>query len=523
MNFDPPKKHTMNLKLTIQGKLYALSLIALAFVAIVGTTGLVATSKLTDATQRISEGGEALKSQMEADQAHDALRSDVLAALLAGARKDAAEEKSIKADLDAHAKLFGDSIKGLDAMPLDASTRDAIAKVRPALGAYLDSAKMVVTLAFTDPAAANAKMGDFMVSFKSLEKEMETLSDLIAEKAKQAQAASHSLADVVHTAIIGAIAGSVVVLLFVGTSTSRSIVVPIRRAVEIAETVAGGDLSSRIVVGGHGETAQLLAALKRMNDSLVVVVGTVRSSSDNIATGSSQISTGNQDLSQRTEEQASNLQQTAASMEELTATVRNNAETTRQAATLADTASAAATQGGLAVGQMVTTMGEITHASQKINDIIGVIDGIAFQTNILALNAAVEAARAGEQGRGFAVVATEVRTLAQRSAVAAKEIKGLIQTSVEKVELGSKQASDAGHTMEGIVAQVKRVTQLIGEISNATQEQTDGIGQVSDAVTQLDHVTQQNAALVEEAAAAAESLKSQAQQLVQAVAVFQLG
>jgi methyl-accepting chemotaxis protein len=275
-------------------------------------------------------------------------------------------------------------------------------------------------------------------------------------------------------------------------------------------------------VQGHGETAQLLTALKRMNDSLVSVVGTVRSSSDSIATGSSQISIGNQDLSQRTEEQASNLQQTAASMEELSATVRTNADTTRQAAQLADTASGAAAQGGVAVGQVVTTMAEITKASRKINDIIGVIDGIAFQTNILALNAAVEAARAGEQGRGFAVVATEVRTLAQRSAVAAKEIKALIQTSVEQVEIGSRQASDAGHTMDDIVAQVKRVTQLIGEISTATHEQTEGIGQVSDAVTQLDQVTQQNAALVEEAAAAAESLNAQAGQLVASVAVFHL-
>jgi methyl-accepting chemotaxis protein len=209
-------------------------------------------------------------------------------------------------------------------------------------------------------------------------------------------------------------------------------------------------------------------------------------------------------------------------MEELTATVRNNAETTRKAAQLADSASHAASQGGVAVNQMVGTMAEITAASQKINDIIGVIDGIAFQTNILALNAAVEAARAGEQGRGFAVVASEVRTLAQRSAVAAKEIKGLIQTSVQKVEAGSRQASEAGRTMQGIVDQVKHVTQLIGEISIATGEQTDGIGQVSDAVTQLDQVTQQNAALVEEAAAAAESLKVQARQLVDAVAVFRL-
>jgi methyl-accepting chemotaxis protein len=512
----------MNLKLTIQGKLYALSLIGLAFVAVVGATGLIATRNLTHSSQQISDGGSALKSQMEADQAHDALRSDVLAALLAGEKKDADEEKSIKGDLQTHAKSFSESIKELEAMPLDDSTRAAVTKVRPALIAYLDSATAVVGLAFTDRAAAIAKMPEFKVAFKSLEKEMETLSDLIAEKSNETKTASHRQASFANTAIVGALGVSIAVLLFVGTVTSRSIVQPIRRAVEIAETVAAGDLGSRIDVRGHGETAQLLAALKRMNDSLVGVVGTVRSSSDSIATGSSQISIGNQDLSQRTEEQASNLQQTAASMEELSATVRTNADTTRQAAQLADTASSAAVQGGVAVGQVVATMAEITEASRKINDIIAVIDGIAFQTNILALNAAVEAARAGEQGRGFAVVATEVRTLAQRSAVAAKEIKGLIQTSVGKVELGSRQASDAGHTMNDIVAQVKHVTQLIGEISTATQEQTAGIGQVSDAVTQLDQVTQQNAALVEEAAAAAQSLKAQAGQLVASVAVFRL-
>jgi len=512
----------MNIKLTIQGRLIAMSLIGLAFVLAVGSTGFVATKRLADSAQQITDGSAALKSQMQADQAHDALRADVLAALLAGTTKNPDEAKSIRADLETHGKLFNASIKSLDAMPLDASTRGAIDKVRPALTAYLASATNVVETALMNREAADSKMGDFMVAFKSLEKEMETLSDLIAEKSRETEASSHALAGVASSPIVAASVVSIAVLLFVGLATSRSIVAPIRRAVQVAELVAAGNLGSKIEVQGFGETAQLLVALKRMNESLVTVVGTVRSGSDNIATGSSEISIGNQNLSQRTEEQASNLQQTAASMEQLTATVRNNADTTHKAAQLADTASSAATRGGVAVNQVVATMADITQASRKISEIIGVIDGIAFQTNILALNAAVEAARAGEQGRGFAVVATEVRTLAQRSAVAAKEIKSLIQTSVDKVELGSRQASDAGNTMADIVAQVKRVTELIVEISAATQEQTVGLGQVNESVTQLDQVTQQNAALVEQAAAAAESLKHQARQLVESVAIFQL-
>ena len=293
-------------------------------------------------------------------------------------------------------------------------------------------------------------------------------------------------------------------------------------AIDVVNGIAEGDLAAAIQTR-PGDQVSILATLRRMQNRLAEVVGQVRASSESIATGSAQIATGNADLSQRTEEQAANLQQTAASMEQLSSTVKSNADTARLATQLASSASAVAAQGGVVVGQVVGTMEAITASSKRIVDIIGVIDGIAFQTNILALNAAVEAARAGEQGRGFAVVATEVRNLAQRSAAAAKEIKGLISDSVEKVQAGSQQVGEAGRTMADIVAQVKRVSDLIGEISSATQEQTQGIGQVSDAVTQLDQVTQQNAALVEQSAAAADSLNQQAGKLVQAVSVFRLG
>ncbi|WP_310731976.1 methyl-accepting chemotaxis protein [Methylibium sp. Root1272] len=288
-----------------------------------------------------------------------------------------------------------------------------------------------------------------------------------------------------------------------------------------AQRVAQGDLS-KVEGVAAAPKGSVLASLGAMQASLADIVGRVRNSSDSIATGSAQIATGNADLSQRTEEQASNLQQTAASMEELTATVKQNADTARQATQLAGSASDAAAQGGTVVAQVVATMSAITESSKKIADIIGVIDGIAFQTNILALNAAVEAARAGEQGRGFAVVAGEVRNLAQRSAQAAKEIKELIGDSVDKVENGSRLVNDAGHSMNEIVAQVKRVNDLISEISAASVEQSTGISQVGDAVSQLDQVTQQNAALVEESAAAAESLKHQAATLADLVSVFKI-
>jgi len=300
------------------------------------------------------------------------------------------------------------------------------------------------------------------------------------------------------------------------------IVRPLGHAVEVAETVAAGDLSANITVDSRDETGKLMHALREMNASLAKVVGEVRTGTETIATASAQIASGNQDLSSRTEEQASSLEQTAASMEELTSTVKQNADNARQANQLAVSASEVAVKGGSVVSQVVDTMGSINASSKKIVDIIGVIDGIAFQTNILALNAAVEAARAGEQGRGFAVVASEVRSLAQRSAAAAKEIKTLIGDSVEKVEEGSKQVEEAGRTMDEIVGSVKRVTDIMGEITAASQEQTSGIEQINQAITQMDQVTQQNAALVEEASAAAQSLQEQAGSLVRAVSIFKL-
>ena len=322
--------------------------------------------------------------------------------------------------------------------------------------------------------------------------------------------------------LVSGLAALTALVLWVGIAITRTITASVRDALALATAVAAGDLTSRIEARSSDEIGQLLTAMKSMNDSLVNVVGTVRATSDSVASGSAQIASVNADLNQRAVEQANNLHQTAASMEQLSITVASNADTARQATALAEAASAVAAKGGVAVNRVVGTMEAITASSRKISDIIGVIDGIAFQTNILALNAAVEAARAGEQGRGFAVVAAEVRSLAQRSAAAAREIKSLINDSVLDVEAGSQQVGEAGRTMNDIVAQVRRVNDLIAEISASTGEQAAGIGQVRQAVTQLDRVTQQNASLVGASAASADSVSEHAVRLVSAVGVFKL-
>jgi methyl-accepting chemotaxis protein len=360
----------------------------------------------------------------------------------------------------------------------------------------------------------------------SLKRVLGALDSLVAyegEQAAQAATQAETLSASARASMI--VLGSVAVLLgaFVAWIITRSITRPINAAVAVAETVASGDLSSHIVVNSSDETGRLLGALKAMNDSLLGVVAQVRHGTDAIATASSEIAAGNLDLSSRTEEQASSLEETASSMEELTSTVKQNADNARQANQLAKSASEVAVRGGSIVAQVVDTMGTINDSSKKIVDIIGVIDGIAFQTNILALNAAVEAARAGEQGRGFAVVATEVRNLAQRSAGAAKEIKELIAASVANVDTGSRLVNEAGQTMGDIVDSIVRVTDIMGEITSATHEQTIGIEQINMAIAQMDEVTQQNAALVEEAAAASQSMQEQAGELAHVVGFFKTG
>ncbi|RKR65636.1 methyl-accepting chemotaxis protein-1 (serine sensor receptor) [Acidovorax sp. 94] len=340
-------------------------------------------------------------------------------------------------------------------------------------------------------------------------------SSEVAERAAKAAQRATTISLVVMLVVCAlGIAGAI--------AFSRTVVNPLDNAVRVSQAVASGDLTVARQVQGKDEIALLLNALHDMQISLSHVVSNVRNNADSVAAASTEIAQGNNDLSARTEQQASALEETSASMEELSSTVQANAENARTANQLAVSASTVAVQGGDVVAEVVTTMKGINDSSKKIADIISVIDGIAFQTNILALNAAVEAARAGEQGRGFAVVASEVRNLAQRSADAAKEIKTLIHASVERVELGTTLVDKAGATMSEVVSAIRRVTDIVGEISAASSEQSAGVAQVGDAITEMDQATQQNAALVEQSAAAADSLKVQAQQLVQAVAVFRL-
>ncbi len=318
--------------------------------------------------------------------------------------------------------------------------------------------------------------------------------------------------------LIAALAIGMGLALYMGRIIAR----PLQEAVEIARRVAAGDLAAKIAAQNRDETGQLMGALQTMNEGLRQVVGEVRNGTDSIATASTEIATGNLDLSHRTEQQATALEETASALEELTSTVKQNTDNARQANELAMAASGVAVRGGSVVGQVVETMQAIDEASNRIVEIISVIDGIAFQTNILALNAAVEAARAGEQGRGFAVVASEVRSLAQRSASAAKEIKQLIDDSVSKVGAGTSLVRQAGATMSEVVESVKRVTDVVSEISAASNEQSVGIDEINRAVAQMDEVTQQNAALVEQAAAAAQSMQEQAARLASTVSVFKL-
>ncbi|MBT9540516.1 methyl-accepting chemotaxis protein [Thiobacillus sp.] len=370
--------------------------------------------------------------------------------------------------------------------------------------------------------AGEVLQGALSQTYPAVRQSLDALNQLQMDKAKIEYESAKTRYAIVKVVAIAGILFGLILASVVGYWLVRAISRPLNEAVRVAKSVAAGDLTQTINVHSQDETGQLMGAMQDMNTSLADIVSQVRIGTETISVAAREIATGNADLSSRTEQQASSLEETASSMEELTSTVKQNAENARQANQLVQSTAEVAVKGGNVVGQVVDTMASISESSRKIADIIGVIDGIAFQTNILALNAAVEAARAGEQGRGFAVVASEVRNLAQRSAGAAKEIKSLIEDSVGQVESGGKLVGEAGKTMGEIVTSVKRVTDIMGEIAAASQEQSAGIEQVNQAITQMDDVTQQNAALVEQAAAAAMSLQEQADNLTQAVSVFKL-
>ncbi len=408
------------------------------------------------------------------------------------------------------------------------ATRHQVDAAMASLDSFRDKVMPVAArleaLDFDSARVAALMMERARPDYDAAQSAVDALADELRAQADAASAHLEATARIVLALVSASVLLAIAVITPLTIVNMRSIVDPIRDAEGLAAAIASGDLGTRHVdCGGRDEPAHLLRSIEGMQASLRRIVSGVRESSDHISTASLQVASGNQDLSSRTEQTASSLQQAASSMEQLTGTVRQSADSARQANQLAASAAEVAARGGSVVSQVVSTMDEINASSKKISDIIGVIDGIAFQTNILALNAAVEAARAGEQGRGFAVVAGEVRNLAQRSAEAAKEIKSLIGASVDKVESGSKLVANAGQTMQEIVGSVQRVTDIIGEITAAAAEQSEGIGQVNTTVTHLDQMTQQNAALVEESAAAAESLKQQAQSLVDGGGQFQAG
>ncbi|SFD73455.1 methyl-accepting chemotaxis protein [Paracidovorax konjaci] len=438
--------------------------------------------------------------------------------------EDQAQMASNKTVIDKNTAEFATTLARLRQLESSAQTRSLIDATEAVGKDYFAFTADVIALGLRN-ANVEGQQLLFGPRYKTQGDLLGNLNKLIAQYEQEMQQASaQAHATFVQSATLLGLTALVAVLAGIGGALliTRSITGPMAQAVEVAQAVAEGDLTRTVQDTGRDEAARLLQSIQAMNGNLTRVVHQIRQASDSIATGSSQIASGNADLSQRTESQASSLQQTAASMEQMSATIRQNADTARTASQLAATASQAATRGGDVMGQVVSTMQDISGSSSKIADIIGVIDGIAFQTNILALNAAVEAARAGEQGRGFAVVASEVRALAGRSAEAAKEIKNLIGQSVEKVGAGTRLVDEAGTTMADIVQQVQRVSDLIAEIDAATREQSEGIGQVNAAVSQLDQATQQNAALVEEAAAAAGSLQQQAVRLTETVGVFRL-
>ena len=488
----------------------------------VGGFSLAQLSRLNGNTTDITENW--LPGVSQASEFRGALnamrRADVSLVLATEAKQTEQAQKAYaeaakrldKVTADFNAQVSSDSERAMsERMKKDRTRFDEVHRKLSELAAG-GEAQFAMTRAFLQGESLDV-FNQALETAKTLSKDSE---DGVATAAIQAQATYHTARGWIITFVAAAIAMAAVMAVW----TTRLITRPVARAVHAAERIAAGDLTVDLMTQGRDETAVLLQTLSSMKDRLANMVGGVRQTAEGVATSSAQIASGNNDLSGRTEQQAGAIEETAASMEQLSSTVKQNADNARQANQLAMGASTVAVQGGEVVGRVVDTMKGINDSSKKIVDIISVIDSIAFQTNILALNAAVEAARAGEQGRGFAVVAGEVRSLAQRSAEAAKEIKKLISDSVERVDQGTALVDQAGVTMQEVVASIRRVTDIMGEISAASAEQSSGVAQVGQAITQMDQTTQQNAALVEQSAAAAESLRRQAQDLLAAVSLF---
>ncbi|WP_422016431.1 methyl-accepting chemotaxis protein [Roseateles sp.] len=509
-------------RISVGAKLGLAFLVVLLITALLGVVAIVQLGAVNDTASDM--GDNYLPSVRELQEvAKQAMRyrtSEYRIALSELAERPAAVELSqtYLQSLEQHLAVY-------EKLPASPEETALLKQFKQSWAAYLENSRAFKAAAQADDEAKMKSLliGEGLAKFNASIKDVDALVDQNSKSSDAANALGDRIYANSRNLIVGMTVAAVLLGAVLALGITRQITRPLAASVQLAEAVADGDLMQSLRVVGTDELAQLQSALLRMVDQLKRVVGQVRDGVDSVSSAASQIATGNHDLSARTEQTASNLEETASSMEELTGAVGQSADTARQANQLASTAADAAARGGQVVGAVVQRMDQISDSSRKIADIISTIDGIAFQTNILALNAAVEAARAGEQGRGFAVVAGEVRTLAQRSAEAAKEIKTLISRSVETVEAGAADVAQAGEAMQEIVSSVGRVTDLMGEIAAAAVEQRDGIAQVNQAVANLDQMTQQNAALVEESTAASSSLSEQAQRLAEVVAVFKLG
>jgi methyl-accepting chemotaxis protein len=506
----------------LKTQILALGLSGAFAAAVAAVVGLATSSQLAGVLDAAIVSGETLQASQQGDMMHDAIRGDAQLALVGALEKNDKRFAAAEAGLAEHARIFEQSLDRMEKGRLSDESRQALAAARPAVRQYAESARATIAAARVDLPSAYQAADDLQQRFEALEKQLAALSTSVEKNGAALNAETTDRLRTARLALAAVLALTTAAMVLASLWLAGRMTRPMRQAVAAADRLAQGDLGVRIEPAGNDETRALMGSMARMREQLADIVRRVKANADQVATASAQIADGNQDLSNRTEQQASALQQTASTMQQLGGTLVENAQSARQANDLVQGTSAVATRGGATMGQVVDTMKGINESSRRIGDIIGVIDGIAFQTNILALNAAVEAARAGEQGRGFAVVASEVRSLAQRSADAAREIKTLISASVERVEHGSTLVDEAGRTMEEIVASIGRVTDIVGAISAASAEQSEGVGRVGEAIVRMDQGTQQNAALVEQSAAAADSLRQQSAELVQSVSAFRL-
>ena len=512
----------MRIDWTIARKLWASGIVAAALMASVVAIGYWGMARLDTAMDAVLDSATIQRNQMSADMMHDALRGDVLRALLGAERRDAEEQKRVREDLAEHVKSIRESVAANEAVPLPEDVKKALTATAPSLDSYVREAEAIVAKAFDDRAAALARLPEFQRAFERLEEDLEKLTELIGKARKETRwAADEAKANARYAMGIVAVVGVLVLaacMALIGRSITKPLGLTVSRLRDIAE--GEGDLTKRVDVMSRDEIGELARWFNVFIENVHDIMAQVKDSAADVATAAQQLAAGSGQITAAAQEQASALEETAASLEQLNSTVKQNADNARQADHMAAGARTIADNGGVVVREAVSSMDEITKSSRKIVEIIGTIDEIAFQTNLLALNAAVEAARAGEQGRGFAVVASEVRALAQRSSAASKQIKTLISDSVTRVEEGAKLVTRSGETLTEIVTGVKKVADLVREITAASQEQSQGVEQVSKAMAQMDGVTQQNAGQTEELSSTAQALSSQAETLQALVARF---